>query len=121
MVKPELNSSTLVQDLTSQQLERWLETRPVCLIEFYGNWCIYHLLTKRKNELLAAEFGSALLAGSFDVEGSEELCEAKGIEFVPTIALFHDGHVVLKWCGDTDLDVMSAGITGFLEEQGSAR
>ncbi len=104
--------------LTPGQLQDWLSLEmPPRAVEIYGGWCIYHLLTKRKMEMLQAHFvdcdsNNFVAFGCFDSVGNEHLLTRLGITQVPTI-IYLEGRDRVSWRGDVDLQVMVEQIDQF--------
>ena len=117
MVRPAPITLSSPEDLDEAGLVQFLQSHELCLIEFYGSWCLYHLLTKRKHALLAEKNENLMQAAAFDVVGSERLAEQLGIEFIPSIVLFHKSEKAIEWIGDTDLEVMVEEISEYLSSE----
>ncbi len=101
-----------ISKLTPEEAIHWMKTSDgTRIIEIYASWCIYHMLTIRKLELLQPHLPEDVQFGSVDVVGHEAAFLAEGIDQVPTI-VFQQAEHQLRWVGDTDLEIILSAIRG---------
>jgi hypothetical protein len=104
-----------ISKLTAAEAVQWLSGRTgLRVIEFYADWCIYHMLTYRKLEMLGPHLPSDCLVGSVNLVGHEAEFEALGFGQVPGIVVCCNANRRI-WVGDTDLDEMLATVNEFLK------
>lgn len=99
-----------IRIVSPEEALEWLRTNSGNrVLEVYANWCIYHFLTVRKVQVLGEILGTDFETASVDVVGAEEQFESVGIDQIPTIVVISNGQRMV-WFGDTDVEVLLAGI-----------
>jgi thioredoxin len=73
-------------------------TVPV-VVDFWAAWCGPCRMVSPELEKLAEAHGAALKVVKVDVDANGSVANRYGIQGIPTIALFRDGHAVAKSVG----------------------
>ena len=87
--------------------EEALATYDVVLVDFYADWCGPCVMMEPTIEALASETDAAVL--KVDVDRSQGLASAYGVQGIPTLLVFADGEVADRRVGvQTEADLAAA-------------
>jgi thioredoxin 1 len=86
-----------VTDLTFER--EVLQAEQPVLVDFWAAWCGPCRLIAPVVEELAREYQGVLKVGKVDVDESDGLAMQYQIMSIPTLALFHGGHLVARIVG----------------------
>lgn len=87
-----------------------------CLVDFYTGWCGPCMQMKPIVKVLAKEYKGKLIVYSVDVDRAPDVCEAFGIESIPTFIFFSRTKQPSKLVGSMEKDELKAVIDDFIQE-----
>lgn len=79
---------------TAEQLKTMLSENKVVLVDFFATWCGPCKMIAPMIEQVAEEFEGKAAVAKIDVDEEPELAARYGIESIPTVIVFKDGHAV---------------------------
>lgn len=71
--------------------ERALRAGTLLLVDYWAPWCGYCRRIGPAFEMVAEEYAGRLTAARVNIDETEALAEAEGIEVIPTLVLYRDG------------------------------
>lgn len=87
-----------------------------CLVNFYAGWCGPCMQMKPIVKELAKEYKGKLIVYSIDVDRSPDVCEAFGIESIPTFIFFSRTKQPSKLVGSMEKAELKAVIDDFIQK-----
>ncbi|MSD84125.1 thioredoxin [Lactobacillus curvatus] len=89
----------MIQTVTEQNIENFVQTQPLVILDFWADWCapcrIMTPMITELHEQLANQFG----LGTVDVADQVALAEQYAIQSVPTLLIFKNGQATEKVTG----------------------
>lgn len=96
-----------------------LASQQPVLVDFWAPWCGPCRMVSPLIEELAHQLAGRAKVGKLNIDDSERLATQYGIQAIPTLLFFKDGHVVDQVVGVAPLSVLTDKLTA-LEEQNSS-
>ena len=87
-----------------------------CLVDFYAGWCGPCMKLKPTIHKLAEEYKGNLIVYSVDVDRAPDVCEAFGIESIPTLIFFSRTKQPVKLVGYMEKEELKTAINDFIQE-----
>ncbi|MCR4680501.1 MAG: thioredoxin family protein [Bacteroidales bacterium] len=87
-----------------------------CLVDFYAGWCGPCMKLKPTVEEIAKEYKGKLIVYTINVDRAQDVCEALGIQNIPTLLLFSRTAQPRKIVGLVSKPELQTAINGFLSE-----
>ena len=87
-----------------------------CLVDFYAGWCGPCMKLKPTIHKLAEEYKGKLIVYSVDVDRAADVCEAFGIESIPTLIFFSRTKQPVKLVGYMEKAELKTAIDDFIQE-----
>ena len=87
-----------------------------CLVDFYAGWCGPCMQMKPIVKELAKEYKGELIVYSIDVDRAPDVCEAFGIESIPTFIFFSRTKQPSKLVGSMEKAELKAVIDDYIQQ-----
>lgn len=87
-----------------------------CLVDFYAGWCGPCMKLKPTIEKLAKEYKGAFIVYSVNVDRAQDVCEAFGIESIPTLIFFSRTKQPTKIVGYVSEQELKTAINDFIAQ-----
>lgn len=87
-----------------------------CLVDFYAGWCRPCMQLKPIVHELAKEYKGNLIVYSVDVDRAPDVCEAFGIESIPTLIFFSRTKQPAKLVGYMEKEELQTAINDYIQE-----
>jgi len=87
-----------------------------CVIDFFAGWCGPCMKLKPTIEKLAKEYKGELIVYSVNVDRAQDVCEAFGIESIPTLIFFSRTKQPTKIVGYVSEQELKTAINDFIEK-----
>lgn len=87
-----------------------------CLVDFYAGWCGPCMKLKPIVKDLANEYKGKLIVYSVDVDRAPDVCEAFGIESIPTLIFFSRTKQPAKLVGYMEKEELKTVINDYIQE-----
>ena len=92
-----------------------VESKGVCLVDFWAEWCAPCRMVAPTVEALAADFAGKATIGKLDTDAQRDIAARFGITAIPTLILFKNGEVEKRFVGVTAKDDLKAAISEALK------
>ena len=87
-----------------------------CLVDFYAGWCGPCMKLKPTIEKLAKEYKGEFIVYSINVDRAQDVCEAFGIESIPTLIFFSRTKQPTKIVGYVSEQELKTAINDFIAQ-----
>jgi len=87
-----------------------------CLVDFYAGWCGPCMKLKPIVKDLASEYKGKLIVYSVDVDRAPDICEAFGIESIPTLIFFSRTKQPARLVGYMEKEELKDVINDYIQE-----
>ena len=87
-----------------------------CLVDFYAGWCGPCMKLKPTVEALAKEYKGKLIVYTINVDRAQDICEAFGIESIPTLLFFSRTKQPMRVVGYMEKQELKTAIDNYLSE-----
>ena len=87
-----------------------------CLVDFYAGWCGPCMKLKPIVESLAKEYKGKLVVYTINVDRAQDVCEALGIESIPTLLFFSRTKQPMRVVGYMEKQELRTAIDNYLSE-----
>ncbi|MCQ2284049.1 MAG: thioredoxin [Bacteroidales bacterium] len=90
--------------------------RTPCIVDFYAEWCGPCMQMKPVMEALAKKYKGEVIIYKLNVDKAQDICEAFGIQNIPTFMFFSRTEQPRKMVGAMSKSEMDAAIRDFIGE-----
>lgn len=87
-----------------------------CLVDFYAGWCRPCMQLKPIVKKLAEEYKGKLIVYTIDVDRAPDVCEAFGIESIPSLIFFSRTKQPVKLVGYMEKEELKTAIDDFIQK-----
>ena len=77
--------------INPEQFDQLLAGNKPVLVDFWAPWCPYCVKITEAYDAIAAEFGDQIEVVKVNIDDYEPLCDAQGVDVIPTLILYRDG------------------------------
>ncbi|MFN4241953.1 MAG: thioredoxin [Tepidisphaerales bacterium] len=93
-------SSPFTKEFTDSNFEaEVLRAKEPVLVDFWAEWCMPCRMLAPTIDKLAQEFAGRAKVGKLDTDANRDVSMKYGISAIPTVLLFKDGQVKVKFIG----------------------
>ncbi len=99
------NINNGVDEISGNQFESCM-SHPLCVIDFFTEWCMPCLILAPVIEELADKFRGKIHFAKINVEENQELAQKFGIMSIPTLIVFKKGEIIEKITGSLPVEIL---------------
>lgn len=90
---------TYVTELTSENFNESITSKPVVLVDIWASWCGPCKILSPVIDEVGAHFGESVLVGKLDADAHTDLARELGVRNIPTVLIYKNGEIVDKFVG----------------------
>ena len=102
-----------VDEVSKNQFETCI-CKPLCVVEFFADWCMPCLILAPVVEELAEKFKDKISFAKVNVDENRELSQKFGVMSIPTLVIFKNGESVEKITGSLPAEVIEERFKKYL-------